>query len=63
MGKPQVCTWFAVYCVLMALMYLFVAALGTFYPMLAQMAGKTSETENQIAGMIYSIFGIIFFIP
>lgn len=63
MGKPQVYTWFVVYCVLMAIMYLFVAALGIFYPMLTEMAGKDGRMEGQVMGIIYTLSGIIFFIP
>lgn len=61
-GKPQVYTWFVVYCVLMGLMYLFVAGIGLMYPMLAQMADKTTA-ESQIMGTMYTVFGVIFFIP
>lgn len=60
--KPQVYTWFVVYCVLMALMYLAVTAMGIFFPMLSQMSSRP-QAQDQITGIIYTVFGVIFFIP
>lgn len=60
--KPQVCTWFVVYCILMCIMYACVIGLGFAYPKLAELSGESDRMiQATFAGPIYSIFGVIFF--
>src|SRR4030042_446442 len=60
--KPKVCSWFVGYCVLMCLIYLFIIGVGLLYPKFADIVDE-EDMAVKIAGPIYVIVGLIFFIP
>lgn len=60
--RPQVYTWFVVYCILLCLMYVFLIGMGFLYPKLAELSGESDRIlQAAFAGPIYSIIGVIFF--
>jgi drug/metabolite transporter (DMT)-like permease len=59
---PPVYTWFVVYCVLMALLYLFTAAMGVVF-LILEPDPDMSVMEARIMGAVFTIVGLIFFAP
>lgn len=61
-ATPPTYKWFVVYCVLMALVCLLTALIGIGY-MLAEPEPDMSAEEAKIMGVLFLIFGLLFFFP
>jgi hypothetical protein len=58
---PPVWPWFITYCVLMALMYLLLAAAGVFLLTAAPAGRNRDPVEMQIQGVIFTVMGLPLF--
>lgn len=61
--QPAVMTWYKVYCVLMALLYLMLVAAGVFLIIVAPSDRDMSAEEAQLMGGIMLFMGIALAIP
>ena len=61
-GTPAVYNWFVVYCILMALLYLALAAMGIVF-MFSEPDPEMSAAEAKVMGSVFIILGLIFFVP
>ena len=61
--QPAVVTWYKVYCVLMALLYLFVVVAGVFLIIAAPADREMSAEEARLVGGIMLFMGIALAIP
>lgn len=61
--QPAVMTWYKVYCVLMALLYLMLVAAGVFLIIVAPSDRDMSAEEAQLTGGIMLFMGIALAIP
>lgn len=61
-ATPAVYTWFVVYCILMALLYLTTAVMGIAL-MFAEPGRDMSATEAKIMASLFLIIGLMFFVP
>lgn len=59
---PPVYKWYVAYCIVMALLYLFVAAMG-FVFLFTQPDPEMSEAEATVMGILFLVLGLIFFVP
>ena len=59
---PPAHTWFILYCVLMALVYLFTAIMGIFF-LFAEPDQEMSAEEATVMGTVILILGLVFFVP
>lgn len=62
LATPPTFKWFVVYCVLMALGCLLTALIGIVY-MLTEPEPDMSAEEAKIMGVLFLIFGLLFFLP
>lgn len=61
-ATPSAYTWFVVYCVLMALLYLAAAGIGIVF-MFAEPDQDMSAEEAKVMGVVFLIVGLVFFVP
>jgi len=61
-ATPPVYTWFVVYCILMALLYLITAVMGIVF-MFSEPDRDMSAQEAKIMGLVFLILGLGFFVP
>jgi hypothetical protein len=61
-ATPAVYTWFVVYCIFMALVYLFLAVLGIVY-MFIEPDPEMSAEEAKVMGSVFLILGLALFVP
>jgi hypothetical protein len=59
---PPVYTWFVVYCVLMALLYLFLVAMGIIF-LFIEPDQDMSAAEAKLMGAMFIIMGLALFAP
>lgn len=59
---PPVYTWFIVYCVLMALLYLALVVMGIVF-LVIEPDRDMSAMEARIMGALFIIFGLLFSVP
>ena len=59
---PPAHKWFILYCVLMALVYLFTAIMGIFF-LFAEPDQEMSAEEATVMGTVILILGLVFFVP
>jgi hypothetical protein len=62
LATPPAFTWFIVYCVLMAFLYIATAALGIAF-LFAEPDPQMSAAEAKIMGAVMIILGLGFFVP
>jgi hypothetical protein len=62
-SAPSVWTWYAVYCVLMALLYLFAAAAGLLLLFVDPANFGEDAVVVRIQGIIFFVLGLVFMIP
>ena len=62
LAKPPVHTWFVVYCILMALLYLSLIPMGIMF-LLIQPDQDMSEMEARVMGIAFIIVGPVFSVP
>ncbi|HEX7774278.1 MAG TPA: hypothetical protein VF435_17765 [Pyrinomonadaceae bacterium] len=62
MTTPPAHKWFILYCVLMALVYLFTAIMGIFF-LFAEPDQEMSAEEATVMGTVILILGLVFFVP
>ena len=58
-ATPSVYTWFVVYCILMALLYLAMAGMGIVF-MFAEADTEMSEAEATVMGVVFVVMGLVF---
>ena len=61
--KPPVMTWFAAYCVLMALLYLFCFVMGIIFLTVQPAQRDMSPGETQAMGIVLVVMGLALAIP
>lgn len=61
-ATPSVYTWFVVYCILMALLYLTAAVMGIAF-MFIEPDRDMSAAEAKVMGAVFLIVGLVFFVP
>lgn len=61
-ATPAVFTWFVVYCILMALLYLAMAAMGVAF-LFMEPDQEVSAAEAKVMGGMFIILGLVFFVP
>lgn len=59
---PPVYKWFVAYCVLMALLYFSLPILGVVF-LFMEPDQDMSATEARVMGVVFIIFGLLFFLP
>lgn len=62
---PPVYTWYKVYCIAMAVMYLFVVALGVFFLVGGRFIAEKSDDKMafMIMGPLYAVLGLVMMVP
>jgi hypothetical protein len=60
--RPSSHNWFVVYCLFMALLYLFTAVMGIVYLFAEPERGMSAE-EAKVMGIVIFIIGFVFFVP
>lgn len=61
-ATPSVYTWFVVYCILMALLYLTVAVMGIAF-MFIEPDRDMSAAEAKVMGAVVLMVGLVLFVP
>lgn len=59
---PPVYKWFVVYCIVMALLYLVVAAMGVVFLFISP-DPQMDKTEATLMGIVFLVMGLILFVP
>lgn len=62
LATPPVYTWYVVYCVLMALLYVFVLLMGIAF-LFIEPDQDMSEMEAKVMGVMFIIIGVVLVVP